>query len=109
MCVAILLVSVVSVRAGSRLVPVSTPDELRTALATALEGDVIELAPGNYRMSDLSGYTPYYEIENPWKRFTIRSAILGAAIIDGEGSSRLLWLEGASPEARRPGSSPRPV
>lgn len=98
-CLALLFVSSAPAAGASRLVPVSTPNELRTALSTALEGDVIELAPGDYRMSDLSGYTQYYEIENPWKRFTIRSATPGAAVIDGEGASRLLWLEGTSPEA----------
>jgi len=97
-CVAILVVSVAPATAESRLVPVSTPNELRTALGSAIEGDVIELQPGIYRMSDLTSSTGYFNIENPWVRFTIRSAIPGTAVIDGEGSSRLLWLTGDTPE-----------
>jgi len=93
------MASAAPLEAASRLVSVSTPDELRTAIGDAIEGDIIELAPGSYLMSDLSGYTLYYEIDNPWKRFTIRSEIPGTAVIDGEGSSRLLWLTGDSPEA----------
>ncbi len=99
LCVLSLLVSVTTVFAEGRLISVSTPNELNIALHTVLDGDVIELQPGTYLMSDLSGSTGFFNIENPRVQFTIRSANPGEAVIDGEGSSRLLWLEGDSPES----------
>lgn len=79
--------------AAARVVTVTTPNQLRTALNAVIAGDVIELAPGTYRMSDLSG-DDYYFIDSPGVHFTVRSAQPGAATIDGEGNSRLLWLYG---------------
>lgn len=85
--------------AASRLVPVSTPNELRFALAGVQDGDVIELASGVYLMSDLSGSDEYFFISNPTENFTVRAAAPGMAFIDGEGTSRLLRLDGDPPSA----------
>lgn len=94
-----LFMAAVPVGAASRLVSVSTPNELMIALASVNEGDVIELQSGTYLMSELSSSDDYFEIEDPWARFTIRAATPGAAVIDGEGASRLLWLKGTSPDS----------
>jgi len=82
---------------AGRVVSVSTPDELRSALDAAIEGDVIELQSGLYRMSDLSGSDDYFFVNNPGVHFTVRAAQPGTATIDGQGASRLLWLYGDSP------------
>jgi len=86
-----------SAGAAARLVEVSTPNELRFALDSVLDGDVIELESGTYLLSELTGFYDYFFIADPGVRFTIRSAEDGAAVIDGEGSRRLLWLQNSSP------------
>ena len=83
------LVDVSSGMASHRLVPVSTSTQLRDAIAGAQEGDVIELASGNYTPMGPSGQQ-YLWIHDPGVSFTLRAAVPGAAAIDGGLTRRLM-------------------
>lgn len=76
--------------APPRIVPVSTPNQLQSAIDAARDGDVIELADGTYPVSGLSGSPDFFFIADPAVHFTIRAASPGAAILDGGGSLRIL-------------------
>jgi hypothetical protein len=72
--------SVPTTDSASRMVPISSTDAARAALATALPGDAITFAPGTYRF-----HQPYVEVRqagSPAAPITVRAAVAGTVTLE---------------------------
>lgn len=68
---------------------------LQTAINTVADGGIIEIAGGTYPATS-GGFL----INNPAKNFTIRAAGGATVVLDGGGTSKVLWYTAASAATR---------
>ncbi len=70
----------------AQIIRVPSESSLSSALQNVVDGGVIEIAGGTYPATS-GGYV----INNPGRRFTVRAAPGATVVLDGGGSSRVLW------------------
>ena len=100
-CLPLVFVTLIAIPAAAvpRVISVSTPNELQSALAAPQEGDVIELADGTYRLAALTGSYDFFFIVDPGVHITVRAATTGAAVLDGGGAVRIMEYRVNTPGA----------
>jgi hypothetical protein len=74
--------------------------DLQTAINQVSDQGIIELADGTYHPP--KNPYPYFRISNTHKSFTIRSAPGATVMLDGGGTSKILWIINSSVSSSGP-------